>query len=108
MHHILVHAIIYCCEPQYTIGIQVPDSHIEALNGVELQWLNQLQSSGYQKIHMFEMFLQYEAVSCVRGCALALTLSQSDRPRCVHGLGPVGHLELGEDVGDMVAHSLGA
>jgi hypothetical protein len=34
-----------------------------------------LQSSGYQKIHMFEMFLQYEAVSCVRRCALSFTLS---------------------------------
>jgi hypothetical protein len=53
----------------------MPDSHMKALKGVELPQLNLLQSSRYQKIHMFEMFLQYEAVSCVRRCALSFTLS---------------------------------
>jgi hypothetical protein len=42
------------------------------------------------------------------GLAISVPLPQSRRPGRVHGFGPVGNLELREDVGDMVAYRLGA
>ena len=40
-------------------------------------------------------------------CALSIPLSQSRRPRSMHRFGPIGDLQLAQNVGDMVAHRLG-